>query len=84
MPIYFEKLEKIIKQWYDIYNIQKPNDPASWVSYKTMQKQAKLKLLKKVLSIFKTIENKDIFIIHDLDKKNNFYIKISEIQKSKL
>lgn len=83
MPIYFKSLENIINDWYTIYNIQKPNDSASWVAYKKMQKEAKHKLLRSILTLFKNIENKEITIIPDLDEKNNFYIKINKI-KSRL
>jgi hypothetical protein len=46
MPLYFKELEKVFIHWYKLYTIEKPMDcRASWVSYKSLQKNAKIKLL---------------------------------------
>ena len=78
MPLYFKELEKAFIKWYNINNIKKPTgDPASWVTYKSMRKFAKKKLLKSVLKLLKNIENYNIIVIPDLDSNGeNYYIKV--------
>ena len=77
MPLYFKELERVFLKWYKLYNIPKPTDcTASWVTYKSMQKNAKKTLIKKIIKLFNNIENSDINLVPDLDDENNFYIKI--------
>jgi hypothetical protein len=77
MPLYFKELEKIFIKWYKLYKMPKPTDgAASWIAYKSMQKNAKKTLIKKMIKLFNNIENSDITVVPDLDDKNNFYIKI--------
>ena len=54
MPLYFKELEKAFIKWYNINNIKKPTgDPASWVTYKSMRKFAKKKIVKIRIEIIK-------------------------------
>ena len=79
MPLYFKELENVFIHWYKLYTIEKPRDcREAWVSYKSLQKNAKKKLLKDILKIFKNIEKKEFTVVPDLDKQNRFYIRVEK------
>ena len=85
MPLYFKELEKAISVWYKIYSQGNPcfkNNPYLYNTHE--QKQEKIKLLKKVLKLFKNIEKYEITVIPDISKEDNVYIKIDKNIKSKL
>jgi len=85
MPIYFEKLERIIRGWFKLCQLEEPiKSPASLVSYKSFMKSAKKDMIEKIMEIFENICVKNITMIPDLDKNGRFCIKITTPVKSKL
>lgn len=85
MPLYFKELEKAISVWYKIYSQENQCFKNNPYLYNTReQKQEKIKLLKKVLKLFKNIEKYEITVIPDISKEDNVYIKIDKNIKSKL
>ena len=85
MPLYFKELEQAIHVWYKIYSQENPcfkNNPYLYNTHE--QKREKIKLLKRVLKLFKKIEEYQITVIPDINVKDNVYIKIDKNIKSKL
>ena len=58
MSITFKKLYEILISWKKILDIEKPTtSPASYVSYKYMQKAKKKEIIKKIVKLFTELNN---------------------------
>ena len=74
MPIHFKQFERLLEKWLSFLMIQKPlKSPASWVSYKVMQKATKAQFMKDMSKLFDKLTQEDVKII-EKDGKKHFYI----------
>lgn len=79
MTIYFKDLEKKLDKWLFFLMTHKPKDsPASWVTYKSMQKAAKRQFIKEISELFDKLTQEDVKII-EKDGKKHFLIKQSKL-----
>ena len=79
MPIHFKELEKRLDRWLSFLMINKPSkSPASWVSYKVMQKATKAQFIKDMSKLFDELTQEDVKII-EKDGKKHFLINQSKL-----